>query len=201
MATEVYIKVPAAAVVCPALISTLLLQTNAQSFITGDDGDDSPGRATDHFTLAVNNGFGNTNRYTDTLGGATYTNDIVVDWSQQDTNGDVMMYHRVKQSSTTLALAIAAAKAATVDTFANWEVPNLPEAQVISNWDNGSNRATGTPFTSFGAGGVFWTKTLQNASVAWNYTYLGNGIIGRIGITGSQQYFMVRKTPLSELGL
>ena len=48
------------------------------------NGDLEAGRATDFFTLATNNPFGNTNRFTDELGGSTYANNIVIDWSTYD---------------------------------------------------------------------------------------------------------------------
>lgn len=192
-------------ILCPQAIiinkSTFLLKTDAQSFISGDDGSDQEGRQIDRDTLDFDNSFGNDNRFTDTSGGTTYSNDIVIDWSQLDKNGDVMMYHRVKQPSTTLTLAIAAAKAATVSGFVGWEVPNMNQAHEIANWNSGGNRALGTPFATPFSSGIFWTKTFQNSSVTWNYTYTGNGIFGRIAFTGSQQYFMVRRTTMAELGL
>ena len=192
--------------VCPLPInindSTLLLKTNVQSFISGDDGDDQAGRLVDHFTLNFNNPFGNNERYTDTIGGQTYANGLVLDWSQRANNGDVMMYHNVKQSNLSLSAAISTAKATTLSGFVGFEVPNLNEAHNISNWFNGSNRALGNPFPTFGQSApIFHTKTLQNALVNWSYTFTGNGIIGRIAITTSAPYFMIRRTTMAELGL
>ena len=79
--------------------ATIMKTGQTVSYRTGDDGDIEAGRATDFLTLASNNPFGNTNRFTDELGGQTYTNNIVIDWSTY--NGtDVLGYSRVNQQAT-----------------------------------------------------------------------------------------------------
>jgi hypothetical protein len=70
--------------VCPPAASvgaTLMKTGQTTSYRTGDDGDLEAGRATSFSVLASNNPFGNTNRFTDELGGSTYTKNIVIDWS------------------------------------------------------------------------------------------------------------------------
>ena len=61
--------------------ATLMKTNQTTSYRAGDDGDLEAGRATSFLVLAENNPFGNTNRFTDELGGSTYTNNIVIDWS------------------------------------------------------------------------------------------------------------------------
>lgn len=61
--------------------ATLMKSGQTTSYRTGDDGDIQAGRDIDFLTLLDNNPFGNTNRFTDTLGGQTYTDNIVIDWS------------------------------------------------------------------------------------------------------------------------
>jgi hypothetical protein len=73
--------------------ATLMKTGQTTSYRTGDDGDLEAGRDTDFFTLAENNPFGNTNRFTDELGGSTYTNDIVIDWSTYN-GANVLGYNR-----------------------------------------------------------------------------------------------------------
>jgi hypothetical protein len=51
------------------------------SYASNDDGATQRGRLTSFSVLPYNNPFGNTNRFTDTLGGQTYANKIVMDWS------------------------------------------------------------------------------------------------------------------------
>jgi hypothetical protein len=75
--------------------ATLMKTGQTTSYRTGDDADtSSEGRATDFFTLASNNPFGTTARFTDELGGSTYTNNIVIDWSTYD-GSTVLGYYRI----------------------------------------------------------------------------------------------------------
>jgi hypothetical protein len=86
----------------PRSTATLMKTGQTTSYRTGDDGDIEAGRDTDFFTLDSaplhNNGAAtiNTtiNRFTDELGGQTYANDIVLDWSTW--NGSTLLgYSRV----------------------------------------------------------------------------------------------------------
>jgi hypothetical protein len=67
------------------------LQTGqTTSYRTGDD--ITRGRLINFNTLSANNPWGNTNRFTDTAGGSTYANGIVVDWSTYD-NSTVLCFY------------------------------------------------------------------------------------------------------------
>lgn len=77
MSTRIEIKQTATPSIGAALIKT----GQITSYRTGDDGDIQAGRDIDFLTLLDNNPFGNTNRFTDTLGGQTYTDNIVIDWT------------------------------------------------------------------------------------------------------------------------
>jgi len=64
------------------------------SYRTGDDGDIQAGRDNSFFVLDHNNFFGNTNRFTDVLGGQIYATKIALDWSTYNSNtGDVLGYY------------------------------------------------------------------------------------------------------------
>ena len=91
--------------VCPPAIqrstATLMKTGQTTSYRTGDDGDIEAGRESDFLTLDSaplhNDGSPTinttTNRFTDTLGGQTYANDWVLDWSTW--NGMTLLgYHR-----------------------------------------------------------------------------------------------------------
>lgn len=85
---DLYIKAEAST---PAPVGMANLQTGqTTSYRTGDD--ITRGRLTNFTTLASNNPWGNTNRFTDTAGGSTYANGIVIDWSTYD-NSTVLCYY------------------------------------------------------------------------------------------------------------
>ncbi len=66
----------------PTMMGAMPTQTGqTSSYALNDDGSIRFGRLVNFTTLPYNNGFGNTNRFTDTLGGQTYANNIVIDWS------------------------------------------------------------------------------------------------------------------------
>lgn len=64
----------------PTYSSAELMKTGqTTSYTTNDDGDTEKGRSLT--VLSSNNPFGNSNRFTDILGGSTYSNNWVLDWS------------------------------------------------------------------------------------------------------------------------
>ena len=138
------------------------------SYRTGDDGDREEGRDTDFLTLAANNPFGNTNRFTDELGGQTYTLDIVIDWSTYD-DATVYGIERNPQGTGTWATAIDGALAFTVTGFTSgWYLPNRRELDAFVDIEYTANKVmdyaplslTTTPLwsssTYFGGTGSKW---------------------------------------------
>ena len=121
---------------CTGPVGATLMKTGqTTSYRTGDDGDFEAGRATDFFTLASNNPFGNTNRFTDELGGQTYTNNIVIDWSTYD-GLTVLGYYRTSLGSNTWDNAIDAALAHSVGSFTTgWRLVNINELMNICKFD------------------------------------------------------------------
>jgi hypothetical protein len=117
--------------------ATLMKTGQTTVFRTGDDADtSSEGRPTDFFTLDAaplhNDGSATlnttTNRFTDELGGQTYTNDIVLDWSTW--NGSTLLgWYRVADTNVMdWDSSIDAGLALSVSTFTTgWKLPNLNE--------------------------------------------------------------------------
>jgi len=149
MIRDLYIKANASG---GTSISTATLMKTGQttSYRTGDDGDLEAGRATSFLVLAENNPFGNTNRFTDELGGTTYTNNIVIDWSTF--NGtNVLGYKRTATNVTTGGWnnAIDTCLAISIGSFTSgWSLANCKQ------WENVLNREINpplnyTPFTTF----------------------------------------------------
>lgn len=165
------IQVPAGGV--SPVGATLMKTGQTVSYATGDDGDLEAGRATDFFTLAVNNPFGNTNRFTDELGGSTYTNNIVIDWSTYDVvAGTVLGYRRTLLSNAAWATQCSNAQAVSIGTFTTgWRLANIYECTNIANI--GAVQAYNySPFNLVGAGFAIWTSNTLSSSATTAY-YIG----------------------------
>ena len=159
--------------------ATLMKTGQTTSYRTGDDGDLEAGRATSFLVLASNNPFGNTNRFTDELGGTTYTNNIVIDWSTY--NGtNVLGYRRTTNGvDITWNNAIDGALALSVGSFTSgWRLTNMFE---LSNLWNAES-TTGfnySPINITHTSGLWTSTTLQASStLAWE-----NGVYGSINYT------------------
>ena len=137
-----------------------LMKTNqTTSYLTGDDGDIEAGRNTDFTTLAENNVFGNTNRFTDELGNQTYTNDIVIDWSTYD-GATVLGWYRVNNGlDISWTLAMAGALATSIGTFTTgWRLPNIQELFSLTNYSL-TNIMSYSPLNLPAVANAYWTGT------------------------------------------
>jgi hypothetical protein len=168
------------------------------SYAANDDGARQEGAGVDFFTLSENNPFGNTNRFTDTLGGQTYTNNIVIDWSQADYVGKtVLCWFRINQSAATWA-TVMAAQPLTFAAFANWFIPNYFQLSSIVRF-NGD----GLNYAPFSITVALWTSTTTNTNTAQAYGYgLGALVVGNLGNkTNAQPYICCRVFTFAELGI
>ena len=130
----------------PPVGADLMKTGQTTSYRTGDDGDIEAGRDVDFFTLSANNPFGNTNRFTDELGGQTYTNDIVIDWSTY--NGTTVLgYYRVSLGLFNWNDAIDACLSHTIGTFTSgWRLWNIKEANNVLTSEYTNNALEYSPF-------------------------------------------------------
>lgn len=169
----VTIEVPAASAPVGA---TLMKTGQTTSYRTGDDGDFEAGRATDFFTLASNNPFGNTNRFTDELGGSTYANDIVIDWSTFD--GTTVLGYRRTDNGVNINWnnAIDGALAVSIGTFTTgWRLPNAVELFSLINWSRGGARVFDySPFNLSISSMNFWISNTYASSSSLSYM-INNG--------------------------
>jgi hypothetical protein len=149
----------------PAPVGQTLMKTGqTTSYRTGDDGDLEAGRATDFTTLASNNPFGNTNRFTDELGGQTYTNRIRIDWSTYNGSTVLGYYQLATPLLYTWNEAIDWALALSVGTFTTgWRLPNINEVMGLMNWSLSAN-LNYTPFSI--ASLSHWSSTTNNNDTA-----------------------------------
>jgi hypothetical protein len=185
----VTIEVPAAAAPVGA---TLMKTGQTTSYRTGDDGDLQAGRATDITTLASNNPFGNTDRFTDELGGQTYTNDIVIDWSTYDGSTVLGWRRTINGTGISWNNAIDGALLVSIGTFTSgWKLPNLNEMASLFNASKNMFGSTGpSPWTSVIAGGSLWTSTTSYSSTATALRLnTSTGEFDRSSKTNSSQHF------------
>jgi hypothetical protein len=182
MIQDLYIK--ARATTSAPVGATLMKTGQTTSYRTGDDGDIEAGRATSFTVLASNNPFGNTNRFTDELGGTTYTNNIVIDWSTYN-GANVNGWYRLARPAVgtyTWNQAIDNALAFTIGSFTTgWRLANTIEYFSLFNWANTPvNKLNYAPFSLVGD---FWTSTTREGATTDAY-YVVNSTTLHFFVTG-----------------
>ena len=161
----VNIEVPAAV---SRTTAQLMKTGQTTSYRTGDDGDLEAGRNVSFTTLAENNPFGNTNRFTDELGTQTYTNNIVIDWSTY--NGSTVLGWRRTTNGVDITWnnAIDGALTVSIGTFTTgWRLPNIYELFLLNIMDSlrGLNYA---PFNN-NTNEIFWSSTTSYPTTTQAY--------------------------------
>ncbi len=146
--------------------ATLTKTGQTVSYRTGDDGDIEAGRATSFTILGSKNPFNTFDRFTDDLGGFTYANNIVIDWSTYN-GSTVLGYYRIATVAASWNAAIDAALALSIGTFTSgWRMPNKLEMESICNY--------GTAFilnySPFNLNFTLWISTTYLASTTLAYT-------------------------------
>ena len=142
---------------------------------TGDDGDIEAGRATSFLVLASNNPFGNTNRFTDTLGGTSYANNWVIDWSTY--NGiNVLGYFRTPQTANSWANAVTNSLG-TFGTFSGCRLTNITELYNIINFQNGNGTFLYLlQYAPFNIVDSLWSSTTLNTQPNFAWYVRGDSI-------------------------
>lgn len=197
MSTRIEISTSGGGVSAP-VGATLMKTGQTTSYRTGDDGDLKAGRDADFFTLAGNNPFGNTNRFTDELGGTAYANDIVIDWSTYDTvTGTVLGYRRtVNPSNVNWNTAIDQCLLVSIGTFTTgWRLPNRAEMFNIMVHEGGTFNypLNYAPF-NISLATIYWSGTTQpsNSAQAFTLTNNASATLSSGVKTGNGRYFPCR---------
>lgn len=157
--------------------ATLMKSGQTTSYRTGDDGDLEAGRATNFTTLASNNPFGNTNRFTSELGTQTYTNNIVIDWSTYD-GATVLGYKRTLRAvGINWNNAIDESIALSFGGFTSgWRMCNIKEIQNIYNY--GLNYTTPLNYSPLNLNTnslLLWCSTTPNGTTTEAFYFTNNG--------------------------
>lgn len=191
MINDIYIKAIAAS--SPTFTSAKLMKTGqTTSYRTGDDGDIEPGRATSFLVLSSaplhTNGSAtlntSTNRFTDTLGGQTYANNIVLDWSTWDGSTVLGYYRLLNATNVTWNTAIDSALAFSTGGFSSgWRLPNKGDFENIFDYE----QTFGLSYAPFSLpNNSIWTSTTYKASTTLAYMHSGSWInlAGKSGADG-----------------
>ena len=139
------------------------------SYATNDDGDLQRGRLVDYSTLPYNNGFGTTQRFTDELGGQTFTNNIIIDWSTWDGGTDVLGFifsqHSDYGSSGQQWADWMSGQPYTAHSFTQWYVVNAAEINSLFNYALTAS-LNGYPFYQGATGSDRYYTSTTNAANA-----------------------------------
>jgi hypothetical protein len=184
-----------------AVGATLMKSGQTTSYRTGDDGDLEAGRATNFTTLATANPFGNTNRFTDELGGSTYTNNIVIDWSTYDGTTVLGISRVAIATGNTWNQAVDNSLAYLVGTFTSgWRLPNMKEIFNLVNYANNSdNFLNYSPLNLSSTSRIYWSaNTLSSATTsAYTFNNVGNTSTMTKVTSANMTYFPVRTFTVS----
>jgi hypothetical protein len=154
---DLYIKAEASTPASAPVGMPLLQTGQTTSYRTGDD--ITRGRLTDFNTLASNNPWGNTNRFTDTAGTQTYANGIVIDWSTYD-NSTVLCYFigdasTYRNWNTSIDLKLSA----TIGGMTTWYLWNAREMINLLDFSKKPYRMNYAPFNFGSTQRYFHTST------------------------------------------
>jgi len=157
---------------------TPVFPTTAFPFKTGatvsntpnDDGDGEWGRS--RTTLDWTNPFGNTNRFTDSLGTQLYANGIVIDFAQGDRNTNTYLVVDRLDITTNRTFNNHCAYGLTKTTggLSGWHMCNITEMFSLQHWGM-AQTMNYAPF-SYATAPFFWLSTAyfpNNATDAWIY--------------------------------
>lgn len=169
------------------------------SYFSRDSADRLPGTGVDFFTLDCLNLFGvNSDRFTDTLGGTSYADDIIVDhkWPY--------MIYRIPQGTVSdWDTGMSNANAMSIGGFTDWFIPDEAEIQLwkyndqadMYNWPPLNIAAS--PHANLWTG----STVRQLTTNAYRVTPVNGDLIGISKGTAGIYYFVVRKYVPADLGL
>ena len=174
--------------------ATLMKTGQTTSYRTGDDGDLEAGRATNFTTLAKRNPFANLNRFTDELGGQTYTNHIVIDWSTYD-GATVLGISRVAiATGQSWNTAVDGSLSYSIGTFTSgWRLINMKEMFNLMNYANDpGNFLNYSPLNLSSSGRLYWSSNTNVAGTVNAYFLNNVGMTGQTTKTSTTSYTYIR---------
>lgn len=188
-----------------ASIGMMPLKTGqTTSYRTGDDGDNEAGIDVDFFTLPENNPFGNTNRFTDLMGGQLYEDGVKLDWFTFN-GSTVLGIETALSSDLNWNKSIDYSNSLVLAGFSGWRAPNFREVESLyyhstdtvnqwykhMNWVSNAFVWTSNTSTIDGVGGI---------RVYLGERFLSDGYANKLSEATFRNY-SVRNFTLAELGL
>lgn len=170
------------------------------SYAANDDGDLERGNGVSFTALSHNNYFGNTNRFTDDLGGQTYTSGWVIDWATwNQITGSYIMWYKTAQTGATWANAMAG-QPYNVGGFADCYLPNATEIGQLYNFELAS-ALNYAPFnyTVAGTASNLWTTTTVPSATTTAIAFQGLVVEAARTKTLVIAFFVMRYGNISEL--
>jgi hypothetical protein len=154
--------------------------------------------------LKENNPFGNTNRFTDTLGGSTYANGIAIDWAHSSDDDEVVMGWFLTPESNNYANLIAG-EPYTKASLSGWYMLDIQELFGLLYWGNGvaGHCLNYAPFNYIVNSNTTRIKTRTNepSDALDTMVYVATDQITPIVKTQSNSTFLRRLFTYAELGL
>ncbi len=170
------------------------------SYVANDDGALERGNGASFTTLSHNNYFGNTNRFTDDLGGQTYTSNWVIDWATwNQVTGSFLMWYKTAQAGATWTNAMAG-QPYNVGGFADCYLPNATEIRQLYNFELAS-ALNYAPFnyTVVGTASNLWTSTTVPSAPTTAIAFQGLVVEAARAKTLVIAFFVMRYGNISEL--
>jgi VCBS repeat-containing protein len=159
---------------------------------------------TSWLVLKENNPFGNTNRFTDTLGGSTYANGIAIDWAHSSDDDEVVMGWFLTPESNTYANLIAG-EPYTKASLSGWYVLDIQELFGLLYWGNVTvgHCLNYAPFNYIANSNATRIKTRTNepSDSLDSMAYLQSDVISPLVKTQTNNTFLRRLFTYAELGL
>jgi hypothetical protein len=169
-------------------VANLLATGQTTSYAGNDDGALQRGRS--FGVLVETNPFGNTNRFTDSLGGQTYANNEVYDWGLADyVNRIVPIWYRVLQGGAGVNWATALVGQPYVFNGQDWWLPNANEGNSVTFYE----LATPLNYSPFNItfSTALWTTTTA-AAVTTNAKVIGLSGLANAGKSSNFQFMLIR---------
>jgi hypothetical protein len=134
---------------------------------TNDNGTIQFGREAAWLTLSENNPFGNTSRFTDLLGGSTYSDGVSLDWAYRNDADQLVVGWQISDNGSDInwADAIAYCEGLTLATYSDWHLPQDELLNTIRSTQY--SRSLNYPPFNNSTNVRWWSSTTPSVLTTW----------------------------------